>query len=231
MGYQYTYLIGILIGLLIWVFLFLKRKDTRKEMIFFSLILGILGPLAEIAYTKDWWQPLTITNTRIGIEDFVFGFIVGGVAAIIYSFLFNKKVKVKKVKKIKEQKRNINLLMMLSLLVLIFSFGLLILKLNSFISTILALIIPTIIIYIKRGDLIKDSFLSGFSLLIIAIITYHLLNLITPGFFDAFWYFQNIGKIIIFGIPLEEIVWFFLVGAFIGPLYEYWKEGKLIKKK
>ena len=35
----------------------------------------------------------------------------------------------------------------------------------------------------------------------------------------------------ILGIPLEEHVFYFLLGAFLGPLYEYWKEGKLINIK
>jgi hypothetical protein len=111
-------------------------------------------------------------------------------------------------------------------------FGLaLILKLNTFISAILSFFIPTLIIWIKRKDLIKNSLISGFLLLIMAVLGYNLLNLITPGFFDVFWKFENIGKIIIFNIPLEEHIWYFTFGCFFGPLYEYWKQGKIIKNK
>ena len=155
----------------------------------------------------------------------------GGVAAVIYSFIFNKRVKIRKVKKLKEEKRNLNFLVLIGLLFSIFFLGFFIFKLNSFISTILAFVIPIITIYIKRKDLIKDSLLSGLSTLIIGIIIYYILNLITPSFFDEFWLYQNIGRIIMIGIPLEELIWFFLAGAFIGPLYEYWKEGKLINLK
>ena len=63
MSYQYNYLIGNLIGLIIWFTLFICRKDSRKEMLIISLIFGVTGPLVESVYIKDWWVPLTITNT------------------------------------------------------------------------------------------------------------------------------------------------------------------------
>ena len=230
-SYQYTYLIGDLILLVLWIILFIWRKDIRKEMLVLSLLFGLGGPIAEAVHVLDWWRPLTITKTTLGIEDFLFGFGIGGIASIIYAYLFKKKVKIKKVKKIKEQKRNLNLLYLIFLILIIYFGGFFILKLNSFFSVILAFIIPTLVIYVKRPDLIKNSLISGASLLIISILGYYILNLITPGFFDEFWLFQNIGRIMVLGIPLEEHIFYFLTGALIGPLYEYWKEGKLINIK
>ena len=95
-SYQYTYLIGNIFALAIWLFFFFRRKDTRKEMLIISIIFGIMGLLVESVYIYDWWQPLTITGTAIGLEDFLFGFLFGGVAAVFYEHLFNKKIKSKK---------------------------------------------------------------------------------------------------------------------------------------
>ena len=220
--YQYTYILGNLILLALWITLFLWRKDTRKEMLIISIIFGVIAILSYPLYALDWWKPLTITNTGIGIEDFLFGFGIGGVSSVIYSFISNKKVKLK------ETKRNFNIFYILLILAIVFGGGMLFLKMNSFVATTLAFIISTSIIYFKRKDLIKDSLLSGIFTLIIAILIYQILNFMTPGFFNEFWLFQNIGKITFLKIPLEELIWFFLAGSFIGPLYEYWKEGKLI---
>ena len=229
-GYQYSYLIGALLALLVWIIFFLIRKDTRKEMLILSLIFGVISFPAQYVYIQDWWKPLTIIGTSLGIEDFIFGFSVGGVLAVAYSIFFKKRIKIKKVK-IKEQKRNLNFLFLFVLLVGIFSLSFFVLKLNTLISTILAFVIPTIAIYIKRKDLIKDSIMSGIVTIPAVFILYQILYLITPGFFGDFWLYQNIGRILIFRIPLEEFIWFFFAGAFIGPLYEYWKEGKLINIK
>lgn len=230
-SYQYTYLIGVMIVLTLWLILFLYRKDTRKEMLIISLFFGVAGSLVEMIHVLDWWRPLTITNTTVGIEDFLFGFGIGGIASVIYEHVFNKRVKIKKVKEIKEQKRNINFLFLLALLFILFFGGFFIFNLNSFEAMLVSFIIPILIIYIKRKDLIKDSLVSGILVLMASIIGYHILNLITPGFFDEFWLFQNIGRVIVLGIPLEEHIFYFLAGALLGPLYEYWKEGKLINIK
>jgi hypothetical protein len=196
--YKYTYLIGVLLALGIWIFFFVTRKNIRKEMLILSLIFGIPGPLAAYVHLIDWWRPINIIGTSVGIEDFLFGFCMGGIAGVIYEYIFNKRVKIKKHKT-----KNFNFIFLLGLMFLIY-FGLaLILKLNTFASAILSFSIPTLIIWIKRRDLIKNSIISGLLLLIMAILGYNLLNLITPRFFDAFWKFENIGKIIIFNIPLE----------------------------
>lgn len=76
-----------------------------------------------------------------------------------------------------------------------------------------------------------DSLMTGAILVSLVFIFYPLLNIISPGWIEHFWLFQNIGYITVLNIPLEEIVWYFLAGIFIGPLYEYWKEGKLINIK
>ena len=84
MGYQYTYLLMALVFLAIWLALFIWRKNTRKEMMIMSLIFAFAGPLADILYTKDWWRPLTLTNTAIGPEAILVGFMIGGIASVIH---------------------------------------------------------------------------------------------------------------------------------------------------
>mgnify|MGYP001603403606 CR=1 FL=1 len=77
-SYAYTYIIGSIVSIIIWLALFTIRKDTRKEMIIISIIFGIGGIFSELVYIQDWWRPLTITRTPIGLEDFLFGFAMGG---------------------------------------------------------------------------------------------------------------------------------------------------------
>jgi len=69
--YLYSYLVADIALILIWLALFLWRKDVRNVMVFLSVLFGIAGVVVEYIYTIDWWRPLTITHTRIGIEDLV----------------------------------------------------------------------------------------------------------------------------------------------------------------
>ena len=231
MSYQYTYIIGNLILILLWLALFWWRKDVRKEMLVVSPFFGIIGLLTEYYYIKDWWKPLTITGTAIGIEDFIFGFGIGGVAAVIYEEIFKKKIRVRKISKIKDKERNLNFAVLIGLMAVIFVGTIHLLDFNTFKASVITILFPILVIYIKRKDLIDDSLATAVIVTLLSILGYALLNIISPGFIEEFWLFENIGKIIILGTPLEEIIWFFLIGALIGPLYEYWKEGKLINIK
>jgi len=231
MGYQYTYLLMDLLFLAFWLFLFLRRKDTRKEILTISLIFGVAGPLAETVYTQDWWSPLTITGTKVGIEDFLFPFMVGGIAAVIFEFVFKKRARDKKAGKNQQRKRNLNLLLLLLILAVLFFGSFYLLKLNSLYSSIIAFVLPIGIIYFKRPDLIVNSIISGILLLVVVVAVYSLLEYLTPGWVREFWYFKNIPEVILFNLPLDDLIWYFLFGLFIGPLYEYWQEAKLVKFK
>jgi hypothetical protein len=215
-----------LLFLVVWTILFLWRKDVRKEMLGMSIFFGIAGLIVEAIYIQDWWRPLTITGTLIGIEDFLFGFVIGGIAAVIYEEVFKKKLKRTKKKNTEFKSKYFGLLLPIIFVVSIYVFNL-----NTFIASILAFGIPTIIIYITRKDLIKDSLLSGALVLGVSIIVYTILELITPGWVNAFWYFKNVPNIIILNVPIDDFIWYFLAGAFIGPFYEYWQNKKLVNKK
>jgi hypothetical protein len=228
---QYSYLIGCVTLLIFWFILFFWRKDVRKEMMVMSLLFGCIGIISSFIYTVDWWHPSTITNTRVGIEDFLFGFVVGGIASVIYEEVFKKRIKLRKINKIKRLHQNEKSLFMLLFSGLTFFVGFYLLKMHSFHSSILALVIPIIYFWLKRKDLIFDSLASGFLLMIVSFLAFIIPEFITPGWVQFAWYHENLSGIIVLKAPLEDVVWFFLTGAFIGPLYEFWRDGKLLNKK
>lgn len=230
MGYQYTYLLKALLFFIIWIILFLWKKDNRKDMLKISIIFAFAGPLSEILYTQDWWSPETITNTGMGFESFFVAFFIAGIASVIYKNLFNKKTKFKENKKEKIRKRKKLFLLLITMLILFYGSFYLV-KLNSLISTIIAFLIPTLIIYYNRKDLVKQSIVSGILLVVVAMIVYSFLEFLTPGWIHAFWHFKNIPEIIIFNLPIDDMAWYFFAGSFIGILYEFWKEGRLINLK
>ncbi len=225
--YELTYLYWSLIFLTAWLFLFIWKKSYRKEMIVMSIIFAFLGPLVDLAYSIDWWNAQTITNTRIGMEAIIFGFGFGGITAVIYEVIFRKHLRIQKKGNTKERKNLRMFLVTLGLLIGYFG-GFFILKLNSLLSTILATIICLTIIYIKRPDLIKNSIISGILILILGISINNILELLTPGWIEALYLFNNTPKIIILNMSIDDIIWFLCAGLVIGPLYEYWQEGRLV---
>jgi len=231
MGFQYSYLLTGLGFLLVWILLFIWRKDVRKEMILLSVIFGIVGLIAEPIHIQDWWKPLTITNTAVGIEDFLYGFAVGGIAAVIYEEIFKKRIRMRKIGKKKELKRDKSMIIFVSLFLAAFIVLFYVFNVNTFIGATLLLAVGTLVMWIRRRDLVMDSVASGILILLVSFAVYSVTEIITPGWVRAFWYFQNVPNIIILNVPIDDIIWFFLAGAFIGPLYEFWQESRLVNKK
>ncbi len=105
------------------------------------------------------------------------------------------------------------------------------LHLSTFYGSILTCFFGILIIYVSRPDLILDSLFSGLLVFLVSFVVYFAVEIITPGWVDAFWLFKNVPHIIIFNVPIDDIAFYFLFGALLGPLYEYWQEGRLVKIK
>ncbi len=92
MDYKYAYLLGnILIAFPVWLFLFLKRKDTRKEMLIISLLFGVLGPISEFWFHQDYWKPEIFMGWIVGMEDCLYGFFAGGIGSVIYEEIYGER--------------------------------------------------------------------------------------------------------------------------------------------
>lgn len=89
--FRYAYLIADLVLLLVWIALFVVRKDLRKEMLIMSLCVSPMGPIAEFFYLRDYWHPALFNGWTIGIEDFIFAFVIGGIASVVYEEFFKRK--------------------------------------------------------------------------------------------------------------------------------------------
>ena len=160
-SYTYSYLIADMVFLVIWFSLFIWRKDVRKQMLVISLTLGIIATFLEYIYIQDWWHPLTITHTIIGVEDFIFSFTISGISTVIYEEIFKKKIRLRKENSKTEIKRDKKMFLIIILCLALFLGGFYLLKLSSFYSSVLAFSIPLIIVLNKRKDLFLDSFISG----------------------------------------------------------------------
>jgi len=222
---QYAYFTGSIISLIVWLILYLHRKDLRKEMIIMSILVAILGLVYEYFWwTKDWWRPQTITRTIIGIEDLLLGFTNGGIAAVLYEEVFKKRMY-----RYKSTNHNLGIALLIISSFLIFTIIFYILKLNSFIATTSIQIIIGITLIFLRKDLIYDAFLTGLCLTITSVPIYLLLEYLSPNFIENTWLWSNLTGIRFMKIPIEDLIFYFLTGFSIAPLYLYWKSKKLRK--
>lgn len=188
-------------------------------------MVAILGLFSEyLWWTKDWWRPLTITGTVIGMEDLLLGFTNGGIAAVLYEEIFKKRIY-----RYKSSNHNLGIALLIISSYIIFAIMFYILKLNSFIATAVIQIIMGGVLILLRKDLIYDALLTGFCLTITSIPVYLLLEYLSSNFIENTWLWQNLSGITFMKIPIEDLIFYFLAGFSIAPFYLYWKNEKLRK--
>lgn len=226
--YSYAYLIGDLIFLVVWLVLFLIRKDLRKEMLIMSSMSGILFPL-NLIYLPDYWYPEHIATPfglMVGLEDFLFAFAIGGIGAVLYEAILGKTHTFCECRK--RNPRELMSIILISLAVLFlltFAF-----KLNSMYSSYVSLFIVFSYIVFFRKDLFRQAILSGLFVSALMFVFYQLWIRLYPGIIEHWWKLQNISGILIFETPLEEIIWGFAWGLVGGVIYEF-ARGISVKSK
>lgn len=229
MSPQFTYLIGALLIIGLWSIFYYLRKDLRREMVFMSCAVAALGVIMEaLFWTKDWWQPQTLTGTTVGIEDFLFGFGSGGVSAVMYEEVFRKRYPRNKNAK---HPQTVAVIFLFGISILLSSLSYFVLGFNSAAAWMFSISVPVLIMWYIRPDLIADSLFTGVSFTIVAFIGFFVLNYIDPGFVERWWLFEHLTNRIYLGVPLEDVLWFFTAGMFIGPFYEFWQGKKLVRMR
>lgn len=231
MDYTFSYLIADIALLVVWLVFFIARPDVRNQMLTMSVFFGLAGLFVQPLYMHDWWRPLTATNTAIGIEDFLFGAAIGGVAAVAYEIVYRKKFRPRRVN-VRQSLLDKHILLIASGLCAVLFFGLFYaIGTSSFYASVTGLSSAIALMWIQRPDLIADSVASGILLVFFGYVWFWVPEIVTPGWVETYWLHDNLFGIFIMTAPLEDFIWGLLVGMYIGPLYEFWNEKKLFPLK
>ncbi len=235
--YQYSYLVGCLLLFILWLILFIRRKDLRIEMLTMSILatiwLFISGIWFVNTYLETYWNPQyagilglgsffkTIGLKIKGVEDTLFLFSYSGIVAVLYEEILGKK----HLKK--GRSKNLKFLIIFPLFVFV---SLLITKSTGAINIIygeyLAYLLASIFIWWFRRDLLMHSLVSGMLSAIFFFVSYLLLSPLSVGIIHKFWILNKTSGVFVLGLPFEEILWAFFIGLWVGPSYEFIKDLK-----
>jgi hypothetical protein len=228
------YLLLVLPFLCIWIALFLLSKKTRQQQLRMSVIMAPLGGFGELLYFQDYWRPLSVASFSVFhipflVEDVLFSIAIGGIAAVIYEFLFRKRIR--RLKKTYPTKLELLLILMCttSLALFLFHSGI-----NSIFATSFAFVVGFFLIIMQRKDLLIDSLITGLCVMLVMFISYFILyhtvtnieQLLKQG-----WLLYNTPLgVRIFNIPATEMIWGFSWGLLAGPLYLFVENLSLASK-
>jgi|ERR1035437_3461594 hypothetical protein len=219
---RYVYFIALIPFCIIWILIFYIRKDLRKEMLTMSLMIGILSLVTSYYWwTTDWWRPLNVTGTKVGIEDFIMGFSTGGIMASIYEVVFKRGLYKRKLHHHISGGLTILFLLAQTTMWLFWGVGF-----TSFwASTIAMTLVAFIMIFIRR-DLFFTSIITGVLMVIVSSIFYYTIVFISPEWINH-TYLLGLSGTRIIGVPIEEYIFWFFSGVVFGPFYEYWQGERL----
>jgi len=219
---KFVYIIALVPFCAVWIIIFIKRKDLRQEMLVMSLLIGILSVVTSYYWwTVDWWRPITMTGTRVGIEDFIMGFTTGGLMATLYEVVFKRALYKRKLHH--HISGGLTILFLLAQTTMWLFWGM---SLTSFWASAIAMILVAVIMIFVRKDLLLNSLLSGVLMVFVSTLFYGTVLLISPEWIHQ-TYLSGLSGLNIFGIPIEEFIFWFMAGVVFGPFYEYWQGEKL----
>ncbi|MDQ5893179.1 MAG: hypothetical protein QG640_190 [Patescibacteria group bacterium] len=213
----YAYAIGCLILFIIWILIFAQRKDLRPEMLWAGF-LGMPFGLIDFFLVPMYWNPDSlfdlIEKYGVGIESFVFLFLMASLAAVIYQFLFKRKAPKPK----RSNHHHIVLLLATPILYVILS---VIFPLHAIYNVMIVGAAGALATAYLRKDLRKQILTSAYLFSLLYLGVFVLVNLICDGWVGRFYNLENTWGILIWGVPLEEIAVAFFAGAFWSTIYEY----------
>lgn len=230
---QYAWLIWSLILLAIWliVYLSLKSRESKKEMLVVSFWTSLLG-LTEPLFVPEYWSPPSLFDlalkTGFDIESFIFAFGIGGLAVVIYEKIFLLKHAEVSMEEKHKPRHKIHLLALLSAPI-IFVLLLVFTELNPIYATFISLVGGGFFTWYCRPDLKKKMIASAFVFLTLYFVYFLTLIAMFPGYVQKVWNLNAISGIFVAGVPFEELMFAFGLGFLWSSVYEHIKWYRIIE--
>lgn len=230
MNMQYAWLIWSLTLLVIWivVYLSLRSKESKKEMLVVSLWTSLLG-FTEPFFVPEYWNPPSLFNlvhrTGFDVESFIFSFGIGGIAVIVYERFFRTAHERITSREQHLPKHRYHPLALLSAPIIFFFF--IATSFNPIYSAIIAMVVGGLFTWYCRPDLKKKMFASAFIFLGLYFVYFLTLIAAYPGYVEKVWNLSVISGVLVGGVPLEELMFAFGLGFLWSSVYEHIKWYKI----
>lgn len=220
----------LLVGTWAVIYLLLKNREARKEMLVVSLWTSLLG-LTEPLFVPAYWNPPSLFDlahrTGFDIESLIFSFAMGGIAVAVYDWIFNPRHITTAEKERHNQHHKYHLWAILSAPIIFFVLFLTT-NLNPIYSSFIALVAGGIATWYCRPDLKKKMVASAFLFLGLYFVYFLTLIAFYPGYVEQVWNLPAISGLRFVGVPLEELMFAFGIGFLWSSVYEHfaWKKLK-----
>ena len=222
MKYHLVWLLWSLAFGAVWLVLFILNPDKRGAMWRTSAVTALFG-VTEPLFIPRYWNPPSLfelaQRTGFDIESFIFAFAVGGIGMILYTTLTRHELmSVDNAHRNERRHRLHRIALFGPPILLVPGF---VLPWNPIYPSLLALALGALAAVVCRPDLRKNTLLGG--LLFLGLYASFMLGLrwFAPGYIEGVWNLPALSGVMIYGIPLEELLFGLTFGMYWSGVYEH----------
>ena len=228
MAYHYVWLFWSSTFLLAWIVLHLAFPRSRLQMWWTSVLMAPLG-LTEPIFVPEYWNPPSLfelaQRTGFDVESVIFTFSIGGIGAVLYNIIMRKRLEQIGSEQRHDHRHRWH---RWALAVPFASFPVLyFLPWNPVDAGIAAMVLGAIAAVLCRPDLRSNTLVGG--VLFLALYSIFMLGLkwSAPGYIEQVWNFKALSGFVIYGVPIEELLFGLSFGLMWTGIYEHftWRQG------
>ena len=222
MKFHYVWLVWSSAFLIPWILLYAAYPRHRIAMRRTSAFMALFG-LTEPLFVPEYWNPPSLfelaRRTGFDIESVIFAFDIGGIGTVLYNGLTGKEmgpVEALEPRHPRHRRHRI------ALLTPFFAFPILqFLPWNVIYAGIAAMFAGAIAGWLCRPDLLRKTWVGG--LLFLGFYTVFLLGLkwSAPGYIEEVWNLPALSGFVLYGLPLEELLFALSFGLYWAAVYEH----------
>ena len=220
--YQYVWFIWSSAFLLPWLLLYWLFPVHRRAMLWTSVFTAPFG-LTEPIFVPEYWNPPSLFDlaqrTGFDIESLIFCFGIGGIGAVLYNVL--TRVRLQTVDSTERHHHRHRLHPLALATPFIVFLPLYFLPWNSIYPGIAAMFAGAVAAILCRPDLKLKTLVGGGLFLGYYLIFMLVLRWLAPGYIETVWNMNSLSGIMLYGIPLEELLFGFAFGMFWACIYEH----------
>lgn len=227
---DYVWLVWSSVFLLPWLAVFIGFPRFRRMMLWASLFTTPFG-LTEPLFVPEYWRPPSLFDlaltTGFDIESLIFSFGIGGIGSVLYSLLTGQ---VPRPVAPSERHRPLHRHHYKALAAPFVAFPMVyFLPWNPIYPAIFAMIIGAIANVLCRPDLVRTTWVGGLLFLIYYVVFLTGLEWTAPGYIERVWNLAALSGIQIFYMPIEELIFAIMFGAYWSGVYEHFTWQRLAR--
>jgi len=187
-----------------------------------SLVTALFG-FTEPLFVPEYWNPPSLfelaQRTGFDIESFAFAFAVGGIGMVLYTTLTRRERVPLGAADRRQRRHRLHRVALLAPIVLLVPGFLL--PWNPIYPSLLALALGALGAVRCRPDLARSTLVGGGLFLGLYAVFMLGLRWFAPGYIEAVWHLPALSGVLIYGIPLEELLFGATFGMYWSGVYEH----------